>query len=92
MAAKKSDKIARKDKIYQLTTLVAGEFTLQEVLDNLAEGAVSVTGVTACSIRLLDDESSDSVRIHLLLLQPTASMWSRCASDYILDALVLLTL
>ena len=59
MAAKKNNKITRKDKIYQLTTLVAGEFTLQEVLDKLAEAAVNVTGVTACSIRLLDDESSD---------------------------------
>ena len=59
MAAKKNNKIARKDKIYHLTTLVAGEFTLQEVLDRLAEGAVNATGVTACSIRLLDDEAGD---------------------------------
>ena len=43
----------------QITTLVAGNFELQEVLDRLAEAAVIVTSTTACSIRLLDDEAGD---------------------------------
>ena len=47
------------EQIYQLTTLVAGEFSLQEVLDKLAEAAVKIVGVKACSIRLLDEESDD---------------------------------
>ena len=47
------------EQIYQLTTLVAGEFSLPEVLDKLAEAAVKITGVKACSIRLLDEESGD---------------------------------
>ena len=47
------------EQIYQLTTLVAGDFSLQEVLDKLAEAAVKITGVKACSIRLLDEESGD---------------------------------
>ncbi len=48
--------IERDEQIYQLTTLVAGDFSLQEVLDKLAEAAVKITGVKACSIRLLDEE------------------------------------
>jgi sigma-B regulation protein RsbU (phosphoserine phosphatase) len=47
------------EQIYQLTTLVAGEFSLQEALDRLAEAAVKIVGVKACSIRLLDEESDD---------------------------------
>lgn len=43
-------------QLYQLTTLVAGQFSPQEVLDKLAEAAVKITGVKACSIRLLDEE------------------------------------
>ncbi len=46
----------REEQLYQLTTLVAGRFSLQEVLDKLAEAAVKITGVKACSIRLLDEE------------------------------------
>ena len=49
----------RGEQIYQLTTLVTGEFSLQEVLDKLAEAAVKITGVKACSIRLLDEEARD---------------------------------
>jgi len=49
----------RGEQIYQLTTLVAGDFSLQEVLDKLAEAAVKITGVKACSIRLLNEESDD---------------------------------
>jgi len=44
------------EQIYQISTLVAGNFELQTVLDRLAEAAVKVTGTTACSIRLLDPE------------------------------------
>jgi serine phosphatase RsbU (regulator of sigma subunit) len=51
--------IERDEQIYQLTTLVAGEFSLQEVLDKLAEAAVKIVRVKACSIRLLDEESGD---------------------------------
>jgi phosphoserine phosphatase RsbU/P len=51
----------RNEQIYQLTTLVAGEFSLQEVLDKLAEAAVRIVGVKACSIRLLDEEAGDLV-------------------------------
>ena len=49
----------REEQIYQLTTLVAGGFALGEVLDKLARAAVEITGVSACSIRLLDDETGE---------------------------------
>ena len=51
--------IERDEQIYQLSTLVAGEFSLQEVLDKLAEAAVKIVQVKACSIRLLDEETGD---------------------------------
>jgi sigma-B regulation protein RsbU (phosphoserine phosphatase) len=51
--------IERNERIYQLTTLVAGKFSLQEVLDKLAEAAVKIVGVKACSIRLLDEEAGE---------------------------------
>ncbi len=57
---KKSRKQAKKDKqIFNISTLVAGDFELQEVLDRLAEAAVKVTNTRACSIRLLDDEEGE---------------------------------
>jgi sigma-B regulation protein RsbU (phosphoserine phosphatase) len=59
MAKKIKKQIERDEQIYQLTTLVAGEFSLQEALDKLAEAAVKITGVKACSIRLLDEQSGD---------------------------------
>ncbi|HUW17981.1 MAG TPA: GAF domain-containing SpoIIE family protein phosphatase [Sedimentisphaerales bacterium] len=59
MAQKTKQQVERDEQIYQLTTLVAGRFSLQEVLDKLAEAAVKITGVKACSIRLLDQESND---------------------------------
>ncbi|MHC4646614.1 MAG: PP2C family protein-serine/threonine phosphatase [Planctomycetota bacterium] len=59
MAGKTRKQLERDEQIYQLTTLVAGRFSLQEVLDRLAEAAVRITGVKACSIRLLDEESND---------------------------------
>jgi len=57
MSKKSKRKLEREEQIYQLTTLVAGRFSLQEVLDKLTEAAVKITGVKACSIRLLDEES-----------------------------------
>ena len=51
--------IEREEQIYQLGTLVAGEFSLQEVLDKLAEAAVKIVRVKACSIRLLDEEAGE---------------------------------
>ena len=59
MKRKTKRQIERNEQIYQLTTLVAGEFSLQEVLDKLAEAAVKIVGVKACSIRLLDEEAGD---------------------------------
>jgi serine phosphatase RsbU (regulator of sigma subunit) len=60
MAEKTREQIDRDEQIYQLTTLVAGAFSLQEVLDKLAEAAVKImVGVKACSIRLLDEEAGD---------------------------------
>jgi len=58
---KTREQIERDDQIYQLSTLVAGEFSLQEVLDRLAEAAVKIVGVKACSIRLLDEDAGDLV-------------------------------
>jgi len=55
----KKQLLKRNEQIYQLTTLVAGKFSPQEVLDRLAEAAVKIVGVKACSIRLLDEDSSD---------------------------------
>ena len=59
MAQKTKEQLERDEQIYQLTTLVAGEFSLQEVLERLAEAAVKIVGVKACSIRLLDEETND---------------------------------
>ena len=59
MVAKTKEQIERDEQIYRLTTVAAGEFSLQEVLDKLAEAAVKITGVKACSIRLLDEQSGD---------------------------------
>jgi sigma-B regulation protein RsbU (phosphoserine phosphatase) len=59
MAKKTKKQIDRDEQIYQLSTLAAGRFSLQEVLDKLAEAAVKIAGVKACSIRLLDEEAGD---------------------------------
>jgi len=59
MAKRTKRQTERDEQIYQLTTLVAGEFSLQEALDKLAEAAVKIAGVKACSIRLLDEEAGD---------------------------------
>jgi sigma-B regulation protein RsbU (phosphoserine phosphatase) len=59
MARKTKKQAERDERIYELTTLVAGEFSLEEVLDRLAEAAVKITNVKACSIRLLDPQTGD---------------------------------
>lgn len=56
---KTKKQIIRDEQIYQLTTLVAGSFSLQEVLEKLAEAAVRIIGVKACSIRLLDEAAGE---------------------------------
>lgn len=57
---KSSNEILSKNELYyQLTTLVAGQLSLQEVLDKLAEAAVKITGVKACSLRLMDENTGD---------------------------------
>ena len=62
MAEKTQEQIERDEQIYQFTTLAAGAFSLQEVLDKLAEAAVKIMpGVKACSIRLLDEEAGDLI-------------------------------
>lgn len=62
MAKRTKEQIERDEKIFQISTLVAGDFELQEVLDRLAEAAVKFTNTTACSIRLIDD-SSDKMKM-----------------------------
>jgi phosphoserine phosphatase RsbU/P len=57
MIKKKQSEI--NEKLYELSTLVAGRFSLQEVLDKLAEAAVMIVDAKACSIRLLDEEAGD---------------------------------
>lgn len=59
MAKKSKKEIERGEQIFQLSSLVAGEFSLQEVLDKLAEAAVNIVQVKACSIRLLDEDTND---------------------------------
>jgi sigma-B regulation protein RsbU (phosphoserine phosphatase) len=59
MQNKSKEPLETAEQLYQLTTLVAGRFSLQEVLDKLAEAAVTITGVKACSIRLLDEDAGD---------------------------------
>jgi sigma-B regulation protein RsbU (phosphoserine phosphatase) len=59
MPVRTKEQIERDEQIYQITTLVAGRFTLQEALDKLAEAAVKITGLKACSIRLVDEEAGD---------------------------------
>jgi sigma-B regulation protein RsbU (phosphoserine phosphatase) len=63
MAVKMNDiekeQTEREEQLYQLTTLAAGDLSLQEVLDKLAKAAVKITGVKACSIRLLDEQAGD---------------------------------
>ena len=59
MPGKSKIQIERGEQLLQLTSLVAGELSLQEVLDRLAEAAVRIIGVKGCSIRLLSEETND---------------------------------
>ncbi len=59
MAKRTKKQVEREEQIYQLANLAAGRFSLQEVLDRLAEAAVRITKVKACSIRLLDEEAGE---------------------------------
>jgi phosphoserine phosphatase RsbU/P len=55
MAKKSKKQVQRDEQFFNISTMVAGDFELQEVLDRLAEAAVLITKTTACSIRLLDN-------------------------------------
>ncbi|HIJ71760.1 MAG TPA: SpoIIE family protein phosphatase [Planctomycetes bacterium] len=59
MVKKSKRQIERDEQIYEITSMMAGDFELQEVLDRLAAAAVKITKTNNCSIRLLDDESGD---------------------------------
>ena len=59
MAKKSKRQIERDEQIYQISTMVAGDFELQEVLDRLAAAAVKITRTKNCSIRLLDNEAGE---------------------------------
>jgi len=59
MAKKTKKQIEKDEQLYHLITLVAGDFSLQEVLDKLAEAVVKIAGVKACSIRLLDENAGE---------------------------------
>jgi len=59
MSKKTNKQLERDEQIYQLSTLVAGRFSLQEALDRLAEAAVKITETTACSIRLLNENAGE---------------------------------
>jgi phosphoserine phosphatase RsbU/P len=48
-----------REQIQDITALVAGNLSLEEVLNKLAEAAVEIIGVSASSIRLLDPETGD---------------------------------
>ena len=59
MPKKTKKQIEKDEQLYYLITLVAGDFSLQEVLDKLAEAVVKIAGVKACSIRLLDENAGE---------------------------------
>ena len=61
MAKKSKRQIEHNEQLYELISLVTGTFSLQDVLNKLAEAAVRIagSGVKACSIRLLDEEAGD---------------------------------
>ena len=59
MAHRTQEQIERDERIFEISTLVAGDFELNEVLNRLAEAAVKITDTCACSIRLLDDETGN---------------------------------
>ncbi|MBW8015010.1 MAG: SpoIIE family protein phosphatase [Planctomycetes bacterium] len=56
MKLKTKNQALREKQITDISTMVAGNFKLHEVLDKLAESAVKATKTQACSIRLLDED------------------------------------
>ena len=59
MVKKTKNQIERDQQIYQITSMAAGDFEIEDVLKRLAQAAVEITRTKACSIRLLDDEAGD---------------------------------
>ena len=59
MAKRTQQQIERDDKIFDISTMVAGDFELPEVLERLAQAAVEATRTSACSIRLIDDQAGE---------------------------------
>ena len=59
MKLKTKKQIQREKQILDISTMIAGDFKLHEVLDKLAESAVTVTKTQACSIRLLDEDQKE---------------------------------
>jgi serine phosphatase RsbU (regulator of sigma subunit) len=59
MPKKSRQQEERDEQIYQISTMVAGDFELQEVLDRLAAAVVKITRTKNCSIRLLDEEAGE---------------------------------
>lgn len=51
--------LARETQVYQISTMVAGDFSLQEVLDKLAEITCQITKASSCSIRLFDEDAGE---------------------------------
>ncbi len=51
--------VARETQVYQISTMVAGDFSLQEVLDKLAEITCQITKASSCSIRLFDEDAGE---------------------------------
>lgn len=59
MNLKTKKQIEREKQILEISSMAAGNFKLNEVLDKLAESAVKVTKTQACSIRLLDEDRKE---------------------------------
>ncbi|MCF7954908.1 MAG: SpoIIE family protein phosphatase [Phycisphaerae bacterium] len=59
MKLKTKNQVQREKDILDISTMVAGNFKLSEVLDKLAEAAVKATNTQACSLRLLNDENKE---------------------------------
>ena len=76
-----NDKLSKNEQLYQLTTLVAGRLSLQEVLDKLAEAAVKITSVKACSLRLVGDSANDMKIRSTFLVISILAPWVQAADN-----------